>query len=191
MRRSRWFGKNAAMKATVFCATSLDGYIARSDGDISWLGEPGADEDESGDNGGFTPLMESIDYLVMGRNTYEKVLTFGDWPYAKPVVVLTSRELAVPKHLSGKIETMSGSPADIVATLASRGAKHLYVDGGNTIQRFLRAGLIHNLIVTTVPVLIGSGIPLFSEVDADIQRQHVATRTLTRGLVQSEYVVVR
>ena len=174
------------MKATVFCATSLDGYIARSDGDVSWLGNPSEGEDD----GGFAALMESIDYLVMGRNTYEKVLAFGVWPYSKPVVVLTSRELIVPEKLSNKVEVMSGAPTEVVAALADRGAKHLYVDGGKTVQTFLRAGLIHNIIVTTVPILIGSGISLFGMLDNDIRLEHLATRTLAGGLVQSEYQVV-
>lgn len=174
------------MKATVFCATSLDGFIARSDGDVSWLGDPS----EGGEDGGFSALMESIDYLVMGRNTFEKVLSFGEWPYSKPVIVLTSRGLKVPESLSDKVETMSGSPAQVIAVLASKGAKHLYVDGGDTVQRFLRAGLIQNIIVTTVPVLIGVGIPLFGKVDDDIRLQHLETRTLPHGLVQSEYRVV-
>ena len=126
----------------------------------------------------------------MGRNTYEKVLAFGAWPYNKPVIVLTSRELTVPESLSDKVETMSGSPAEIVAALAGRGAKHLYVDGGNTVQRFLRAGLIQNIIITTIPVLIGTGIPLFGRLDDDIRLQHLETRTLAHGLVQNEYQVV-
>lgn len=174
------------MKATVFCATSLDGFIARSDGDVSWLGTPSGSEGD----GGFSALMESIDYLVMGRNTFEKVLGFGVWPYTKPVVVLTSRELSVPEKLSKKVEAMSGAPTEVVATLAERGAKHLYIDGANTIQTFLSAGLIQNLIVTTVPVLIGSGISLFGMLDNDIHLEHLETRTLARGLVQSEYQVV-
>ena len=174
------------MKATVFCATSLDGFIARPDGDVSWLGDPSDDDDD----GGFSTLMESIDYLVMGRNTFEKVLAFGVWPYSKPVIVLTSRKLDVPERLSDKVETMSGAPTDVVAALAGRGAKQLYVDGGITVQRFLRAGLIQNIIITTIPVLIGAGIPLFGRLDEDIHLQHLETRKLAHGLVQNEFQVV-
>lgn len=173
------------MKTTVFVAASLDGYIARSDGDVSWLGDPS----QSDDDGGFSALMESIDFLVMGRNTFDKVLGFGVWPYSKPVVVLTRRGLTVPDNLSGKVESMSGAPAEIVAALADRGATHLYVDGGDTVQRFLRAGLVENLIITTVPVLLGGGIPLFGSLDSEIGLEHVSTTTLGRGLVQSEYRV--
>jgi dihydrofolate reductase len=84
---------------------------------------------------------------------------------------------------------MSGAPAEIVSRLASRGIGHIYVDGGITIQRFLRAGLIHRLIITRVPVLIGAGIPLFGDVPVDIALKHIATRQYVSGLVQSEYVV--
>ena len=174
------------MKTTVLCAVSLDGYIARSDGDVSWLGTPS----EDGDDGGFSALMETIDFVVMGRNTFDKVMTFGVWPYEKSVVVLTNRELVVPHDLGGSVETMSGTPDEVVAALAGRGAEHLYIDGGKTVQAFLDAGLIRKIILTTVPVLIGEGISLFGKLDKDVRLQHSATRTLHRGLVQSEYQVV-
>ena len=174
------------MKATIFCATSLDGFIAREDGDVSWLGDP----PEGGDDGGFSALMESIDFVVMGRNTFDKVLTFGMWPYRKPVIVLTSRSLNVPENLSEKVEAMSGAADEIVAALERRGAQHLYIDGGDTVRRFLQAGWIQNLIITTVPILIGSGIPLFGKLENDIKLKHLGTRALGNGLVQNEYDVV-
>ena len=88
------------------------------------------------------------------------------------------------------MEQMSGAPADIVSRLAARGIGHIYVDGGVTIQGFLKAGMITRLIVTRVPVLIGTGIPLFGPLDQDVAIEHVATRTYAGGLVQSEYRVV-
>jgi len=87
------------------------------------------------------------------------------------------------------MEQMSGAPADIVSRLAARGIGHIYVDGGVTIQGFLRAGMITRLIVTRVPVIIGTGIPLFGPLDRDVALEHVATRTYAGGLVQSEYRV--
>jgi dihydrofolate reductase len=84
---------------------------------------------------------------------------------------------------------MGGEPREIVARLDAQGVRHAYVDGGVTIQRFLRAGLIQRLIVTRVPVLIGQGIPLFGALDADVPLRHVATRSYASGLVQSEYAV--
>jgi dihydrofolate reductase len=84
---------------------------------------------------------------------------------------------------------MSGAPAAIVSQLEARGIQHIYVDGGLTIQRFLQAGLIHRLIITRVPVLIGTGIPLFGPLQRDVSLKHVATRHFPSGLVQSEYAV--
>lgn len=175
------------MKASVFIATSLDGFIARTDGDIDWLGEPSEDDEDHG----YQQFMETVDYLVMGRNTYEKVLSFGiPWPYEKPVVVLTGRPLDIPTEMASSVESMSGSPEEIVATLAARGAEHLYVDGGQTIQAFLRAGLIQRLVITQIPIVLGTGIPLFGPLQQDINLRLVQTMTFRDGKVLSEYEVV-
>jgi len=172
-------------QASVFIATSLDGFIARENGDLDWLPVPEA----GGEDYGYVAFMKSVDALVMGRNTYEKALSFGGWPYAKKrVVVLTSRPLS-PPPAGVKVETMAGEPASIIEQLASSGAPRLYVDGGDTIRRFLNAGAIQRLIVTVIPVLIGRGIPLFGHLGRDIHLTHVATRSWPNGLVQSEYLV--
>lgn len=174
------------VKCSVFIATSVDGYIARSNGDIDWLGEP----DESEEDHGYERFMASIDYLVMGRSTFEKVLSFGiPWPYEKPVVVLSTKPLEIADELRGSVEQMAGSPEEIVQRLAERGAKHLYIDGGKTIQGFLRAGLIQRLIITRIPVLLGEGLPLFGELEQDVRLRHIATETFSKGLVQTEYEV--
>jgi dihydrofolate reductase len=171
------------MKASVFIGTSVDGFIARANGDLDWL-PPGGGEEH-----GYDAFMATVDALVIGRKTFEKVLTFDTWPYdVKPVFVLSSRTLA-PAPLGAMMERMSGAPAEIVSQLAARGFRHVYVDGGITIQRFLRAGLIQRLIITRVPVLIGSGIPLFGVTQRDIPLKHIATRQYASGLVQSEYEV--
>jgi dihydrofolate reductase len=126
---------------------------------------------------------------VIGRHTYEIVLAFDAWPYgARPVFVLSSRPL-VAAPPGAIVEHMAGAPADIVATLAARGIEHIYLDGGITIQRFLRAGLVNRVTVTRVPVLIGEGIPLFGPLPHDVVLTHVATRQYASGLVQSEYTV--
>jgi len=175
------------MKASAFIATSLDGFIARPDGAIDWLEGP---ESVNGDDYGYREFMATVDFLVMGRRTFEKVLGFGEWSYGtQPVVVLSSRPLAIPDELAGTVEGMSCAPVDVVSRLAERGAEHLYVDGGVTIQRFLAAGLIHRLIITRIPVLIGTGIALFGPVSADVVLKHVGTRSFSNGLVQSEYEV--
>lgn len=175
------------MAAHVFIATSLDGFIARQDGSLDWLPvpEPGAEDY------GYHAFMDTVDAVVMGRGTYEAVLAMGGgWTYPKPVVVLSSRSVAMTPALSETVVPMSGAPSEVVAQCAARGWSSLYVDGGVTIQRFLRAGLIERLIVTRVPVLLGEGRPLFAAVPEDIRLRHVRTQAYDSGLVQSEYRIL-
>jgi dihydrofolate reductase len=171
------------MIASVFVGTSLDGFIARPNGDFDFLPSDG------GEPHGFAEFLASVDAVVMGRNTFETVLKLEPWPYGdKRVVVLSSRP--VDLSLAGIIlEQMAGPPAQIVSQLAASGARHIYVDGGITIQGFLRAGLIQRLTITRVPVLIGQGIPLFGSLPHDIQLRHITTRQYPSGLVSSEYHV--
>src|SRR5258708_8507047 len=172
------------MTASVFIGTSVDGFIARANDDLDFL-PPGGGEPH-----GYNEFIASVDAIVIGRKTFEKVLTFGDWPYGdKRVVVLSSRPIDLSVVRGGVVEQMAGQPAKIVAQLAARGVHHLYVDGGVTIQRFLRAGAIQRLIITRVPVLIGEGVPLFGALAHDIRLSHIATRHFPSGLVQSEYEV--
>ena len=136
------------------------------------------------------PLIAGVDALVIGRKTFEKVLTFDNWPYGnKPVVVLSSRPADLVAPANAVCEMMAGTPSEVVARLAERGMKHLYIDGGVTIQRFLEAGLIQRVIITRIPVLLGSGIPLFGSLSRDIRLEHVATRSYPSGLVQTEYAI--
>jgi dihydrofolate reductase len=170
------------MKASVFIGMSVDGFIARANGDLDFL-PPGGGEPH-----GYDEFIATVDALVIGRNTFETVLTFDTWPYQKPVFVLSTRPLATAPP-GAIVERMSGAPADIVSHLAARAIRHIYVDGGITIQRFLQAGLIQRLIITRVPVLIGTGIPLFGAIAHDIALRHIMTRAYPSGLVTSEYAV--
>jgi dihydrofolate reductase len=157
--------------------------MARPDGGLDWLPEDG------GEPHGYTEFVETVDALVIGRNTFEIVAAFETWPYrSKLVIVLSNRPLDL-SSVPGTAEQMAGPPAEIVAKLAARGIDHLYVDGGITIQDFLRAGLVERLIITRVPVLIGEGIPLFGPLPHDVRLDHIATRAYPSGLVQSEYRV--
>ena len=170
-------------RASVFVGTSVDGYIARLNHDLDFL-------PEGGEEHGFEAFIKSVDAVVIGRNTYEKVLTFDPWPYgSKPVIVLSTRPIQRPAAREAVVEHMSGSPHEILRQLSPRGWTHLYIDGGVTITRFLDAGLIQRLIITRLPVLIGTGIPLFGALRRDIKLQHVATRHYQSGLVQTEYRV--
>ena len=175
------------MRMSVFVGISVDGFMARANGELDFL-------DVSGDEPhGYEEFIASVDTLVIGRKTFETVLGFGSWPYGrKRVVVLSSgRPLDFSAVQGGTVEQMGGAPAEIVSKLATSGAQSLYVDGGITIQRFLSAGLIDRLIITRVPVLIGSGIPLFGALPHDVRLRHVSTRQYPSGLVTTEYKVIR
>jgi dihydrofolate reductase len=172
------------MKASVFIATSLDGYIAREDGAIDWL--PANPEPH-----GYDEFIASVDAIVIGRKTFETVLAFGGWFYGKTlVVVLSSRASELKAPDGANCDFMSGDPRDVVTALEERGIKHIYVDGGVTIQRFLEAGLIQRMVITHIPVLLGSGIPLFGPLSRDVRLQHIDTKNFPSGMVQSEYTVI-
>lgn len=171
------------MTASVFIGVSVDGFIARKNDDLDFL-------PEDAEPHGYDEFIASVDAIVIGRKSFEKVLSFGTWPYGeKRVVVLSSHPLDLSKAVGGVVEQMAGPPAEIVSQLAASGAHNLYIDGGITIQRFLRARAIQRLIITRVPVLIGEGLPLFGALPHDVRLRHVATRAYPSGLVQSEYEV--
>jgi dihydrofolate reductase len=174
------------MKTSVFVGASVDGFIARANGDLDFL-DAGGNEPH-----GYEEFISTVDTIVIGRKTFEIVLGFDGWPYGgRRVVVLSSQplELSAASARGGRVEQMSGPPAEIASRLSVEGAQHVYVDGGVTIQGFLRAGLIQRLVITRVPVLIGGGIPLFGALLRDIPLRHVATKAFRGGLVQSEYEV--
>lgn len=174
------------MTVSVFVGTSLDGFIARLDGSFDFLPTDGAPGET-----GFEEFFASVDALVMGRKTFETALSFPEWMYgSKPVVVLSHRPLE-RRHAPATVEHLSGEPRAIVEQLAARGLRHLYVDGGETVQAFLRAGLVDRIVVTRVPMLIGEGRPLFGPLPKDVKLRHVDTKTLAGGMVQSTYDVAR
>ena len=167
----------------MFCGISVDGFLARPDNTFDFL-QTGEQEPH-----GFKEFLASVDVVVIGRRTFEVVTRLGHLGLygKKPMVVLTSNPLDPSSIEDAKVERTSGQPAEIVAQLKSRGFQHAYVDGGITIQRFLAAGCVDRMVITRVPVLIGTGIPLFGAVPQDIALRHVATHSYSGGLVQSEY----
>jgi dihydrofolate reductase len=172
------------ISASVFIGTSVDGFIARPNGELDFLPEGG------GEPHGYDEFIASVDAIVIGRKTFETVLAFPVWPYGeKRVVILSNRTVDLSAVRGGLVEQMAGPPAEIVSKLAASGAHHLYVDGGVTIQGFLRAGIIQRLVITRVPVLIGEGIPLFGALPRDVKLRHVATQHYPSGMVKSEYLV--
>jgi dihydrofolate reductase len=184
------FGRNplVSIKASVFIAISLDGFIARANGDPDWL--TGAESASTEQDYGYQEFMDTVDTIAEGRNTFELVLTFDAWPYSgKKVVVLSSKPYAIPPHLVDNVEWLSLPPQHLVERLTAQGATHLYVDGGKTIQGFLNAGPIDELTITRVPVLNGTGVPLFGPLNHDVRLTHIATRQFENGFVQRKYRV--
>ena len=171
--------------AHVFIATSLDGFIARPDGDIDWL----LRRDDQAEDHGYSDFIADKDVIVMGRGTYEKVLTFDTWFYDRPVVVLSEQlvDSPVPEALKGKLRFSNQAPRDLMEELARQGMRRVYVDGGQLVQSFLRDGLVADMVITTVPVLIGSGRPLFGGLQRDVDLKLLSSRCFPSGLVQSTY----
>ena len=172
----------------VFIATSLDGFIARPDGDVDWL----MNYVVEGEDNGYEAMMASVEGLVMGKGTFQKVLTFGDWSYKKPVVVMSRslKEADIPDDLRGKVRLSDATPKALMDQLSVEGWNRAYVDGGKIIQSFLAEGLIEDMILTRVPILIGEGLPLFGSIQHDIDLEHLETTTFPSGLVSSKYRVV-
>ncbi|KEI71639.1 dihydrofolate reductase family protein [Endozoicomonas elysicola] len=177
------------MSNRVYIATSLDGFIADKNGGLDWLHSiPNPD----GSDFGFADFMETVDALVMGRNTFETVLSFdGDWPYSKPVYVASNSLEVVPAGFDDKASLIQGTPEEIISVLNARGLKNLYIDGGATIQQFLQYDLIDEMTITTVPILLGEGIPLFARLEQSLTFEHQKTEVLLGSLVKSHYRRVR
>ncbi|ELS02300.1 dihydrofolate reductase [Xenococcus sp. PCC 7305] len=180
-----------SLVSSVFIATSLDGFIARTDGELDWLNSANKTVPE-GEDCGYHAFFNSIDVLIMGRKTYEKVLSFGQWAYgSKPVIVLSRHKLEIPEQIAKNVSHSSESPKDLSERLSREGFKRAYIDGGTTIQRFLDSKLIGDLTITLIPVILGSGVSLFGDLPQDISLRHVETRTYDFGFVQLKYQVIK
>lgn len=171
----------------VFIAISLDGFIARPDGDIGWL----LQRDDPTEDHGYAAFIADKDIIVMGRGSYEKVLTLDTWPYDLPVLVLSEQlaDAPVPEALKGKVRFSNRAPKDAIEQLAGENLRRIYLDGGRLVQSFLREGLVTDMVITTVPVLIGSGRPLFGALTQDTDLRLVSSHSFASGLVQSTYRV--
>ena len=173
------------MSNLVFIATSLDGYISDKDDGLDWLQlVPNPDNLDLG----WGKFIAGIDAIVMGRKTPEKVCSFDcPWPYPKPVFVLSNSLSSVPEEYDGKAELISGSLSDVLATIHGKGHRELYIDGGTTIQNFLKEDLIDEMIVSVLPILLGGGLPLFGELAEPMDFDHVKTEVLLDAIVQTHY----
>jgi len=182
------------IKFSVYIATTLDGFIARLDGGLDWLpGPDNSEEDVKEEDFGMGKFMATVDVLLMGRNTYDILKGFdGPWPYGDVRVYVLSNSMKpndVPEKHKDKVILIKGEPSDIISTLKQEGIKHVYIDGGKTIQQYLKAGLIKQIILTRVPVLIGEGIPLFGPINRDMKLKLISSMGFDNGFTQSTYEV--
>lgn len=169
----------------IYIATSLDGFIAASDGSIEWLYEiPNPEQSDYG----YAEFMSGIDAIVMGKNTFEKVLTFGEWVYDKPIFVLSNSLKQIPEEIIDKAEIVNGDINNLVQKLNHQGYDNLYVDGGGAIQSFLQEDLIDEMIIARIPILLGSGFPLFKKLDQRLKFKHQKTEIYNNTLVKSHYI---
>lgn len=172
-------------KNSVFIATSLDGYIADKCGKIDWLESiPNPDNDDMG----YVAFTKNIDALVMGRTTFETVLAFDiDWPYYKPVFVLSNKLKEIPQSHQDKAFLVKGTLIDILEHIHAQGYERLYIDGGTTIRSFLKADLIDEMILTTIPILLGGGSPLFEDLPHEQEFELMDSRTYLNQITQNHY----
>ena len=175
------------MKVFVYIGTSLDGFIAKKDGNIDWLVQFANDEAIAA----YKEFINGIDAIIIGRGTFEKVLSFPAWPYEKEVFVLSNSIKLAPEEKKGEVTVLSMKPAELLSHLSNKGFSTVYVDGGKVIQDFLKEDLVDELIISKVPIVLGSGIPLFGYLDSEIQFSHVRTKIQSNGLVRSYYERIR
>lgn len=173
----------------VFIATSLDGFIADQNGSVDFLYKY---PEPPGEDMGYHKFISSIDAILMGRKTFETVLAFGvEWPYAKPVFVWTSHLKSVPKDLSEKVQLINGNPKQIISKLNEMNCHSIYIDGAKTIQSFLNEDLIDEMTITTIPLLLGSGIPLFNDLSKELNFSAVESKVYSHGIIQAVYKRIR
>ncbi|MGB5509596.1 dihydrofolate reductase family protein [Robiginitalea sp.] len=172
-------------KNSVFIAMSLDGYIADKNGRLDWLQAiPNPDNNDMG----YVAFTNTIDALVMGRKTFETVCGFDvDWPYNQPVFVLSKTLKEIPESHQGKAFLVKGTVTEIIDQIHNKGFSRLYIDGGTTIQNFLKEDLIDELVLSTIPVLLGGGSPLFSKLPDKLKFELIGTKTYLNQITQSHY----
>jgi dihydrofolate reductase len=174
------------MDLSVYIGISVDGFIATTEGSVDWLMEQ--EEARPDEDLGFESFLASCDCMIMGRKTLDQVVSFGEWVYeGKRVIVLSNTLKKAPSLVQGKIKIYNGELGYLLDQLEDEGVKRIYVDGGTTIQSFLKMSRITDLTITRVPLLLGDGIPLFANIEKSIPLKHVRTDTFSNGFVQTLY----
>ena len=172
----------------VFIATSLDGFIARPDGSLDWLMQRHAAA-PSGEDFGYAAFMARIDALVMGRRTFESIMDFDPWPYAGKRVHVVTRDAGwtVPVPLADQAQAHAGGPIPLLRRLHGEGVQRVYADGGELIRHLLAEDAVDAMTLTTIPVLLGQGRPLWGPLPADLDWRLGDVRHWDCGFVQCRW----
>ena len=178
--------KDNTPRIKLYIACSLDGFIARENGSIDWLTEY---EKNLGTDYGYSEFYSSIGTVLMGRKTYEQVLGFGDWPYGEKKAYVFTRQKE-PKLREKNVEFISGDIGEFARQLKKNTEEDIWLVGGSQlIKVFLEEDLVQDLIVFFVPVILGSGIPLFDQIQKEIGLKLINTERYESGLVRVEYEI--
>lgn len=179
------------MKVSVFVATSIDGFIARKDGSLDWL-DNASQQVQKNEDCGFNAFLSSVDAVIMGRKTFEFVRDSGQWPYRdKRLIVLSGGSTSIPESRKNDVTISHEAPKELLKRLSKDGVQHVYVDGGKTINGFLKEQLIDEIVVTIMPISIGQGIALFDHGNGDIELTLRSSKTYAGGIVQLQYSVAK
>ena len=172
------------MKITYYVASSLDGYIAKEDGDVSWLEELNISMEDAG----YNEFYSTVEALVMGRKTYEMIVSFGQWPYGdKPVWVCSRNEIA---PIKGCNLQAGSTPKEAYKAANEMNINHLWlVGGGSLASSFLEGNLLTNISLSLMPILLGSGIKLFGGLPSPIKINKESEQSHESGMVQLEYSI--
>ena len=182
--------KRSEVEIYIFLAISLDGFIARNNGEIDWLEK--FNSDDPNEDYGFGEFFKRMDCLIMGRKSFEKVLSFEKWPYTgKPVQVLSQTLTSLPVTVSGLAELAPKlTPHELLDYWKRLGWQRIYLDGGEAARTFLEYGLVKQLTLTRIPIILSTGKPLFGNTLPAIFLNHLQTKSFASGLVQSDYEVI-
>ena len=169
----------------IMMAMTLDGFVARPDRSLDWLMKQPTKTEEHG----FQEFVDSVDVILMGTGSLRTILSFEEWPYQKPVVVLsrTMTKADIPAALHDKIEFSTLAPDRLWEEFAERGYNRVYIDGGAIIRSFIKAGFVYEMTISIIPILIGTGIRIFGEIDHDRDLELISSTDYPSGLVTLKY----
>ena len=167
-------------RISVFIAHSVDGYIATDDDSLDWLFAAAPE----GEDYGFEAFLADVDLIAMGRGTYDFIKDFPELPYGdRPIHVLTHQALGPRDGFS----FYAATPEEAVASWEEAGVRRVYLDGGTVISAFLEAGLVDDMLLTSVPLLLGSGRPLFHRIGRSTPLRLVDTQAFPSGMLNRRY----